>query len=374
MKKNKMVTVKIVVLLLFLVGLAVTTASLVLIGTHAIKSLNYTPMNAIVVEHNEKENGLKAIVIEYNIENKYYRLKSKHFSKKPENIDSIVKIKYNPKKPTEVIWIDNNHNGKYLAAGLILLAGDVFIWFVLKLFDKESEESEKENTIPVKKEKPVKEKKQKQKKEKKKRGKEENQPLFEEEETPDIFKPLTPKELKKLEKEEKKKLKQKNKKEEPIIESVAIKEEQKEELIKDEPVREKVSTTKVEEPKKDKNRLVLNLPEMENLKQNISEIIIEDSVEITDIKKTENSNPEKVTFNFKQEIPKRIIIPEIPIDSDSPREAVLSNIMETTIAIPKLTNEKIELYTKNKNSSIKINKDFKDEALAQLLKNFEDKE
>ena len=373
MKKNKMVTIKIIVLLLFLVGLAVTTASLVLIGTHAIKALKDTTTDAIVVEHNEKENGLKAIVIEYNIDNKYYRLKSKHFSKKPEAIESIIKIKYNPKKPAEVIWIDNNHNGKYLAAGLILLAGDIFIWFILKQFDKESEETKKEKAIPVKKEKPKKEKKQKQKKEKKKRGKEENQPLFEEEETPDIFKPLTPKELKKLKKEENKKLNKKKKKEETIIETVELQEEPKEELIKEEPVRE-VTATNVEEPKKDKEIIVLNLPEMENLKENISEIVIEDSVENIDIKKQEKDNNEKVTFNFKQEIPKRIIIPEIPIDNDSPREAVLSNIMETTIAIPKLTNEKIEFYTKNKNNSIKIDKDFKDEALAQLLKNFEDKE
>ena len=118
MKKNKMVTIHLIALLFLLVGLAVTTASTVLLISYNQKSNKYKETTAIVVDHKEKSNGLKAIVIEYNIGEKYYRLTSKHFDKKPEAIDSKIKIKYNPKNHNEIIWIDNNHNNKYLLAGI----------------------------------------------------------------------------------------------------------------------------------------------------------------------------------------------------------------------------------------------------------------
>ena len=45
---------------------------------------------AKVVEHKKKENGLKAIVIEYNINEKYYRITSKNYSKKPAKVDEEI--------------------------------------------------------------------------------------------------------------------------------------------------------------------------------------------------------------------------------------------------------------------------------------------
>lgn len=336
MKKNKMVTMRIIALLLLLVGLAVTTASTYLVISHAVKSKSYTDNVAIVVEHKSKKNGLKAIVIEYNIDNKYYRVESKHYTKKPESIGDPIKIKYNSKNHEDFIWIDNNHNHKYLISGLILLGGDILIWIILNITGKKkvdvstpeeekieppkNEETKAEEPkveeqkvdepkveepnnveLPeVKSEEPVVE----EPKQETQPVLEDNAPLFEKEEVPAIFTPLTEEEKQNLEIEKEKE----EKVELPVIEE------------------EKIDLPVIEEPKE--------------------EPVIKEEVQ-------------------------KINIPEIPYDLDSPREAIVSNVMETTIAIPTLNKELIELPTKKEEKNVKINNDIKSDALTKLLEDLE---
>lgn len=149
MKKNKLITIKIVILLLFLVGLAVTSASSIIIINHHQKSKVFTPITAKVVEHKKKENGLKAIVIEYNINEKYYRITSKNYSKKPAKVDEEINIKYNPENPGDMIWIDNNNNKKYLSSGLILLFGSILMFVVFNFVDKKKNKSTKKKEVKL---------------------------------------------------------------------------------------------------------------------------------------------------------------------------------------------------------------------------------
>lgn len=149
MKKNKLITIKIVILLLFLVGLAVTSASSIIIINHHQKSKVFTPITAKVVEHKKKENGLKAIVIEYNINEKYYRITSKNYSKKPAKVDEEINIKYNPENPGDMIWIDNNNNKKYLSSGLILLVGSILMFVVFNFVDKKKNKSTKKKEVKL---------------------------------------------------------------------------------------------------------------------------------------------------------------------------------------------------------------------------------
>ena len=149
MKKNKLITMKIVILLLFLVGLAVTSASSIIIINHHQKSKVFTPITAKVVEHKKKENGLKAIVIEYNINEKYYRITSKNYSKKPAKVDEEINIKYNPENPGDMIWIDNNNNKKYLSSGLILLVGSILMFVVFNFVDKKKNKSTKKKEVKL---------------------------------------------------------------------------------------------------------------------------------------------------------------------------------------------------------------------------------
>ena len=335
MKKNKMVTMRIIALLLLLVGLAVTTASTYLVISHAVKanSKSYNDHVAIVVDHKSKKNGLKAIIVEYNIDNKYYRVESKHYTKKPESEGTPIKIKYNSKNHEDFIWIDNNHNHKYLISGLILLGGDILIWIIINLTGKKKVDVStpaEEKLEPPKNEEPKIEepKVEEQKvvetnnvelpavkqtepvveepKVEEQKVVEDNAPLFEKEEVPAIFTPLTEEEKQNLEIE-------KEKKEEKI--ELQVIEEEKIEL----PV---IEETKIEEP------------------------VIKEEVQ-------------------------KINIPEIPYDLDSPREAIVSNVMETTIAIPTLNKELIELPTKKEEKNVKINNDIKSDALTKLLEDLE---
>lgn len=334
MKKNKMVTIHIIALLFLLVGLAVTTASTVLLISYNKKSKSFEPITATVVGYKEKTNGLKAIIIEYNIDDKFYKLTSKHYDKKPEPLDRKIKIKYNPKNHSEIIWVDNNRNHKYLIAGLILLFGDAIIWMISYLSNQKNKVQLAEMnrtrafTVPLKNKKTEEidykeniEKSIEQKNESKIENFTQNTPLFEEEEIPDIFKPNN---------------------------------------------EENIGEIKSEELS---NTLEIDKP-----------IIIEENNEnVLELEKTisdeKNEKTQKIEFPqiIKSEEPVRLNIPEIPYDLDSPREAILSNVMETTIAIPTLNKEIINLnsITPEEQRKFKINENMKSEALSKLLDDIE---
>lgn len=355
MKKNKMVTIHIIALLLLLVGLAVTTASSVLLISYNQKSKIYKATTATVVEHKEKSNGLKAIVIEYNIKDKYYRLTSKHYGKKPEAIDSKIKIKYNPKNHNEIIWVDNNHNHKYLIAGIILLAGDALIWLISHFTGKKEKikmaeltktrgidipmkhepseeiklhETEEVEEVPIIEEPQVEEPVIEEY--------DPSVPLFEQEEVPEIFTPNND-EITSITEEEPVVLEQTQ--ELPI-----------ETVIEEEPINiEQEEVPIIEESQE------MELPQLSEEQEQTQELEL----------------PKMII----EEEPAKISIPEIPYDLDSPREAVLSNVMETTIAIPTLNREMIDLYAQSpeKPKSIKVNNDMKNDALSKLLDDIEKK-
>ena len=360
MKKNKMVTIHLIALLFLLVGLAVTTASIVLLVSYNQKSKIYKPTTAVVVDHKEKSNGLKAIIVEYNIKDKYYRLTSKHYDKKPEAIDAKVKIKYNPKNHNEIIWVDNNHNHKYLMAGIILLLGDAIIWLIsfftgkkrkleiaeltktrgidipmaheeqeeIKLHDTEDEVEE-----PIVEEQPAVE-------ETIIEEYDPSVPLFEKEEIPEIFTPNPIEEQI----------------ENPVIEEPI---EEEKTVIEEETVQEPV----IEMPVEIENQV----PEEETIPE----------IELPVLNEEEQGNTQELDLPklIIEEEPTKITIPEIPYDLDSPREAVVSNVMETTIAIPTLNREMIDLYAQSpeRPKQIKVNDDMKNDALSKLLDEIEKK-
>lgn len=368
MKKNKMVTINLIALLFLLVGLAVTTASTVLLISYNQKSKTYKPTTAIVVDYKEKSNGLKAIIIEYNIKDKYYRLTSKHYDKKPEAIDSEVKIKYNPKNHNEIIWVDNNHNYKYLIAGLILLAGDAVIWVIsfftgkkrrleiaeltktrgidIQMANEPSEEiklhdhEEAVEEIPVVEEQPVEEPIIEEY--------DPSVPLFEKEEVPEIFTPNPVEETQEL----------------PVEEEI---ETEQPVMIEEAPI---VEEQPIEEP-------VVEVVQEEQVFQEVIELEQTQDVELPQLNEEEQGNTQELELPklIIEEEPTKITIPEIPYDMDSPREAVLSNVMETTVAIPTLNREMIDLYAQSpeKPKTIKVNNDMKSDALSKLLDDIEKK-
>jgi Holliday junction resolvasome RuvABC endonuclease subunit len=92
-----------------------------------------------------------------------------------------------------------------------------------------------------------------------------------------------------------------------------------------------------------------------------------DEVVFEDIQLQDNRINNVQTFKALAEV--FGVLHELFVEIKMPREAVLSSVMETTIAIPTLNKEMIDLYAQpSKNpKSININNDMKNDALSKLL-------
>lgn len=361
-KDNKSLILYIIGILMLFVGLAVTTASTILIISHNIKSKEYKDTTAKVVAYDKKDNGLRAIIIEYNVNEKYYQITSKHYSKKPEKLDTEIKIKYNPKNHGEIIWVDNNRNGKYLASGIILLVGDIAIWFVINLKDKKKKGTldDTKSLTPIPENVKTEEIEEEPKEDKKET----------ESTTPadgTILIPIIPEETVE-EKEEIKEETTEDKKEEYVEET----KEEQEEVEISEPVMVKETTAEIPivkevgEPVGEPLFAKEKIPAIFTTEEEATEENALDEFK----KKKEDKLPVPELPELESEMPK-LNIPEIPYDTDSPREAVVTNVLETTVALPVLKKETIELPSEKENKSLKVNKDIKKDALSKLLDDIE---
>ena len=337
-KDNKSLILYIIGILMLFVGLAVTTASTILIISHNIKSKEYKDTTAKVVAYDKKDNGLRAIIIEYSVNEKFYQITSNHYSKKPEKLDTEIKIKYNPKNHGEIIWVDNNRNGKYLASGIILLVGDIAIWFIINLKDKKKKGSldDTKSLTPIP---------EAIKTEEIKEEEIENKPETESQTPADgtILIPIIPEEQVEEPKEE-------------IPEPILVKE-----VTAEIPIVKEVGEP-IGEPLFAKEKIPAIFTKEEEA--------TEDNALDEFKKKKEEKLPVPELPEIESEMPK-LNIPEIPYDMDSPRETVVSNVLETTVALPVLKKETIELPSKKENKSLKVNKNIKEDALSKLLDDIE---
>lgn len=339
-KDNKSLILYLIGILMLFVGLAVTTASTILIISHNIKSKEYKDTTAVVVGYDKKDNGLRAIIVEYNVDEKFYQITSNHYSKDPEKLDTELKIKYNPKNHGEIIWVDNNRNGKYLASGIILLVGDIAIWVIINLKDKKEKVAKARNDEKIASTPMPEEIKAEEIKEEKI---DESIPKTERPADGTILIPIIPEDLVKEDIEETKEDKEEVKEQEPVV-------------LKDDTVA---------------------LPVIKSVTGDEKPLFEKEKVPAIFTKEDENVETEDTAideFKKKKEEPKeeqKLNIPEIPYDLDSPRETVVTNVLETTVALPMLKKETIELPSKKDNKSLKVNKDTKKDALSKLLEDIE---
>lgn len=71
------------------------------------KSARFIETQAIVVDYDYNSDGLAAIVVEYEVNGNKYLKTSSSSSSSPKSIGSVVKIKYNPDNPNDMIWNSN---------------------------------------------------------------------------------------------------------------------------------------------------------------------------------------------------------------------------------------------------------------------------
>lgn len=118
-KKDK----KIIGIVFLVIGLIVFTISLVTLGTFFSKYVTYKETEGKVVDYkyNYKDNGVQlgTDVIEYVAGDKTYKKPSNHYARYPEPIGTVVKIKYNSKKPTDIIFLGETDKYLYLGIGVI---------------------------------------------------------------------------------------------------------------------------------------------------------------------------------------------------------------------------------------------------------------
>jgi len=97
------------------------------------KSESFVETTATVVDYDYSSDGLAAIVVEYIVDGKNYKSTSDSKSSHPKSIGSIVKIKYNPDYPNDMIWMSNNGTIFIpLLGALFIIVGGIGIFTSVK--------------------------------------------------------------------------------------------------------------------------------------------------------------------------------------------------------------------------------------------------
>lgn len=80
------------------------------IKTYLEKNKKFTATTATVVDYNTNDEGLYAIVVEYEVDGIKYTKVSSTYSSMPQSIGSEISIKYNPDNPKDAIWKNDSTN------------------------------------------------------------------------------------------------------------------------------------------------------------------------------------------------------------------------------------------------------------------------
>lgn len=115
-------------LIFAIIGGALLWFSVSSIKTYNDKNETFKPVVATVVDYNQNDEGLQAIVVEYEVDGETYRKASNSYSNMPKSIGSTVEVKYNPLNPKDAIWVNDSTNIIMpLIGGVFALIGVIII-------------------------------------------------------------------------------------------------------------------------------------------------------------------------------------------------------------------------------------------------------
>ena len=92
------------------------------------KNASYIETTAYVVDYNYNDDGLQAIVVEYEVDGETYTKASNTYSSMAKTLGTAVQIKYNPDLPKDAIWVNDSNNivmpifgGVFSLSGLFIM-------------------------------------------------------------------------------------------------------------------------------------------------------------------------------------------------------------------------------------------------------------
>ena len=122
-----------------LIGLGITIFSIISIKSYNEKMASYVETTAIVVGYNystdDEGDELAAIIAEYKVERETYRINSSSYSTSTKALGTKVKVKYNPKDPSDAIFVDDKSSFFVLFMGLLFTG--IGIYALIKISKNE---------------------------------------------------------------------------------------------------------------------------------------------------------------------------------------------------------------------------------------------
>lgn len=110
----------------FLIGIVILSYATDGFETFNLKTITYKPTTATVVGYEENKAGLKTEVLEFVIDGQTYQSTENYYTSQPKKQNTTVDVRYNPKKPEEILVIEREPD--YLALGVGLLFSVVGIY------------------------------------------------------------------------------------------------------------------------------------------------------------------------------------------------------------------------------------------------------
>lgn len=114
-------------LLLTIVGTLVLCYSISNIITYNKKNEIFIETTSRVVDYNVDSDGLRAIVVEYEVDGQTYRMASKSYSNIPKSIGTEIDVKYNPDAPQDAIWSFDSSNIFLPLFGIVFILVGVMV-------------------------------------------------------------------------------------------------------------------------------------------------------------------------------------------------------------------------------------------------------
>lgn len=111
----------------------------------ATKKNNYTEVEAKVIDHTYRNGRPISAVLQYTVDDGIYQTVSNSSINSSKTNGAIVKIKYNPNKPTDIVYVDEHENILIIVSSIVLFA--IGITIVIISFVKLAKQKERKGTV-----------------------------------------------------------------------------------------------------------------------------------------------------------------------------------------------------------------------------------